>query len=389
MELVKAVRLDTARAPRVQRDNVPMNNAFALLALAASLLALPAGAFKLQAFGFPQQAADGANRQTQGFLQQFRSDVHERITALAYEAAGVKLPADVVAGVRWNDNPPALRAGPLFGSCGGDALQAGEGVMCWTGMLRVDRIALEALTQRERSLAPVRSHFGDMQFLHAMAGRAGESPQETRANVTRWSEFAYRVARGEIEPKARVSTLAKGKLLDEDTAQWLGTLFRGASKRHWTVQDVFLAKASSVRAIAFGSLLHLVEDSYSAAHVRRATSRVQANGCLSYGANDAIAQFQTYVGQDTKKHGACDNAPDWLESPRPGSPVEVLSLLVRAYGDGRDWPYVRVLLEQQVFRLGEAVPAAAPGDCFEWRLTESTITPTSPASGPGCRSDAP
>lgn len=312
------------------------------LLICLALFALPAHGFKLQVLGVGQ------------------SDIHERITQRAYDMAGVGMPAQAITGVRWNDNPPALRAGALYGGCTGAEIV--DGVLCWTGMMRVDRIAIETLTMRENSIAPMRSHFGDMQFLHAMAGRAGESAAETRANVMRWAEFAWRVATGEIASRQKVAGLHS---TGSDMAQWLGTLFRSASKKHWTVQDLFLAEPSSVRGVAFGSLLHLVEDSYSAAHVQRRTGRVQANGCPSYDAADPVVSFHTYVGQDAEKHGVCDNAPDWLESPRPGSPIDVLAEIVRAREDGRDWSFVRAILEDKVFRLVDASAAAAPGNCFE------------------------
>jgi hypothetical protein len=354
----------------------------AAAAACLALASLAVQAFKLQAFG-PEQPGPAAatDRQTEGFLRQFRSDVHERITYRAYAAVGLKVPEGVIAGVRWNDNPPALRAGPLFGGCAGRALV--EGLACWTGMVRVDRIALETLTMREKSLAPMRSHFGDMQFLHAMAARSGEPAGETRRNILRWAEFAWRVASGEIESRWTVSSLGS-RLRGNDMTEWLGSLFHSPSKKHWTVQDMFLAKPASIRAIALGSLLHQVEDSYSASHVRRRSSRVQENGCPSYDALDPIAQFHTYVGQDTEKHGVCDNAPDWLESQRPGSPIEVLAEIVRAHEEGREWAVVRAILEDKVFRVEEAVPAAAPGACFE--LASS---PGSPASDPEYRSAVP
>jgi hypothetical protein len=327
-----------------------------LAALVLAFAALPAAAFKLQAL-VPLPGAD----------------VHERITRAAYGMAGVELPGDVIAGVRWNDNPPALRAGALLGACRGDGMPLADGVSCWTGMMRVDRIAIETLTMREKALAPMRSHFGDMQFLHAMANRAGEPAAQTRDNALRWAQFAYRVARGEIGPRTKLSAL-RGKSLGEDTGKWLDALFRGASKKHWTVQDLFLARSSSVRQVAFGSLLHLVEDSYSASHVLRKSARVQANGCPSYDAGDPIAQFRTYVGQDAEKHGVCDDAPDWLGAPRPGSPIEAIAAIVRAYADGREWPVVRAILEEKVLRLEEPARAAGPGECFEWRLTEAQAT---------------
>ena len=343
-----------------------------ILIVLCSALASPAYAFKLQILGPAEKEPPAADRQTRGFLQQFRSDIHEQITHRAYERAGVELPDEVIAGVRWNDSPPAIRAGQLFGACGGGKMR--ESLGCLTGMFRVDRIALEALTMREKSLAPIRSHFGDMQFLHAMAAHSGEASEETLRNIMRWSEFAYRIARGEIAPDAKLSALQETKVLDEDTSRWLGTLFRGPTEKHWTVQDMFLARRERIRLIAFGSLMHLVEDSYSASHVRRKSGRVQANGCLSYDAADPIEQFQTYVGQDTEKHGVCDNAPDWLETPRPGSPIEVIAEIVRAYDAGQDWPVVRAILEEKVFPLASPVLPAQPGACFEPQFPDASAS---------------
>ena len=183
-------------------------NRFFLVAFACAACAGSAHAFKLQGPGLPLvDLVPGVNRQQQAFLSQFSSDVHERITRRAYDAAGVRLPGDVMTGVRWNDNPPSVRLGALFGNCNSREMKLAEGLDCWTSMMRLDRMAWEALTRREKSIAPIRSHFGDMQFLHAMAARSGESAAETRWNVLRWSEFAYRVARGEVAPHANIFTL--------------------------------------------------------------------------------------------------------------------------------------------------------------------------------------
>ena len=170
-------------------------------AIAVACLALAgagaAHAFKLQAVGVAPTSGQ-ASRQALGFLSLFSSDVHERITRQAYEKAGVPLGDDVIAGVRWNDNPPAVRLGPLAGACD---------FRCWTSMLRLDRVAFEVLSRREQSIPTLRSHFGDMQFLHAMAARGGEAPADTRSKALRWSEFAYRVARGEIGASQNVFDL--------------------------------------------------------------------------------------------------------------------------------------------------------------------------------------
>ena len=336
-----------------------MRAAVVAVAAAGAIAASPdAAAFKLQAVGAIDKSPSGsASRQAKGFLSLFNSDVHERITRQAYAKAGVPLTDDVIAGVRWNDNPPAVRLGPLAGSCD---------TRCWISMLRIDRSALEVLSRREQTIPTLRSHFGDMQFLHAMASHAGESALDTREKSMRWAEFSYRVARGEIEGRANVFELRNaGSTMDAATRDWVSSLFRAPAKKLWRVQDVFLPKAGELRLVAFGTFLHLVEDSYSASHVQRVTRRYQANGCPSYDAGDPVLEFRTYLGQDTEKHAVCDDAPDWLESPRAGSPIDVLAELVRAYADGRDWPYVKAILEAKVFRMAERAAAARPGACFE------------------------
>ena len=317
-----------------------------------------ADAFKLQGLGAASNSPRGeTGRQAQGFFSLFSSDVHERITRQAFSKAGVALTDDVIAGVRWNDNPPVVRMGPLAGTC--DA-------KCWTSMLRLDSVALEVLTRREQSIPTLRSHFGDMQFLHAMAARAGEPAAETREKAMRWLQFSYRVARGEIGPRVNVFEIrSAGTTMDQETRDWVSSLFRAPSKQLWRVQDVFLPGSGDLRRVAFGTFLHLVEDSYSASHVTRESSRRQPNGCPSYNATDAIVAFHTYVGQDTEKHALCDDAPDWLLSPRAGSPVDVLAELVRAHADGRDWPFVRTILEEKVFQLAAVVRPADTGRCFE------------------------
>ena len=350
------------------------------------LASAPVPAFKLKPIGGDHSSAEVANRQARGFLQLFTSDVHERITRRTYEAAGVALPEDVMTGVRWNDNPPAIRLGPLMGSCIARDLKRGEELDCWTSMLRVDRLAVEMLSRREKTFTPLRSHFGDLQFLHAMAPRSAEPAAETREKILRWAQFAYRVARGEIGERIKVHGLRSEPLsLEPAAALWVGDLFSAPEKRLWTVHDVFITGRGDLRQVAFGTFLHVLQDSYSASHVRRTSTRVQANGCPSYDGDDAILEFHTYAEQDTEKHALCDDPPDWLENARAGSPIEVMATLVRAYHDGADWPVVKAILEERVFRLAPGVHASRAGRCFERRDVDfEGVRPTPTALDASC-----
>jgi hypothetical protein len=116
---------------------------------------------------------------------------------------------------------------------------------------------------------------------------------------------------------------------------------------------------------------------------------VQANGCPSYDGTDAIVEFHTYAEQDTEKHAICDDAPDWLEAARPGSPIDVMAALVRAYRDEAQWPVVKAILEEQVFVLAPDPRPARAGRCFERRIegmeTEG-VRPPPTALEAACRS---
>ena len=116
----------------------------------------------------------------------------------------------------------------------------------------------------------------DMQFLHAMAPRAGEWALETREKSLRWAEFAYRIARGEIQGRANLFDLRRAGSLDPATASWIGDLFRAPAKKHWTVQDLFLARgdrrsaAARERPASRGAgWRHAPRRSYSAPRSRR------------------------------------------------------------------------------------------------------------------------
>jgi hypothetical protein len=39
-----------------------------------------------------------------------------------------------------------------------------------------------------------RSHFGDLQFMHAMATKDGEPAETTRRKILMWAEFSWRTA---------------------------------------------------------------------------------------------------------------------------------------------------------------------------------------------------
>ncbi len=129
--------------------------------------------------------------------------VHETITERALKNAGLIAPNekysdqpawDFTRGVFWNDDPECL----LFKS-NADSLPLTSSVWGGISFLRAFKQTASLAKQPGTTLGSdarllVRSHFGDLQFLHAMATRDGEDPRQTLTWILEWAEFAYAVA---------------------------------------------------------------------------------------------------------------------------------------------------------------------------------------------------
>jgi hypothetical protein len=344
-----------------------------MLAAACVLLACtPCAAFKLQLID-RDRPADVPPGQAQAFVERFMSGVHERITERAYLRAGItEVPRDVIFGVRWNDNPPSIPSelrGPMR-RCNGRQIRLEGGLSCWGPIMAFDALSGATFDLRRNSLAPSRSHFGDMQFLHAMAGKEKDSPEITRRQILHWAEFAYGVATGRVKPGDNVFGLKDtGLALSPGTRTWISALYDSPTKRKWAVRDIFAPGQVNLRLMAFGSLLHVIEDSYAPGHVVRDSRRVDRH-CFSYDSDSPVVQFLTYVGQDGDRHGHCDEEPDWLDDRQddPRNPLTVIAEIILIYerdDEGTAWPKVEAVLTGKVFKFAGATKLAAPGDCFE------------------------
>ena len=110
----------------------------------------------------------------------------------------------VLTGVRWNDDPP-FRLDPsteIPKSCKAqETIRFTTQPRCWATLFQnaAKRAAAgEDLDDRNHSPLLHRSHFGDLQFIHAMASKDGEMAEETQRNILMWAEFTWRVALGEF-----------------------------------------------------------------------------------------------------------------------------------------------------------------------------------------------
>ncbi len=177
------------------------------------------------------------------------------------------------------------------------------------------------------------SHYGPLQFWHAMASRADEPTEETQRKMLAWAEFLYEVAVGDDAFldgsyceywRGQQGREGKGELASvlapeedfpctKDGEPWtISTLFsmtcRGA-RSSVSCDESLDPRVAKLNAL--GALLHMVQDSYAQGHASRGpaefipgTKRVKSKfECLP------INQFYTYGAQDDKKHRQADAFP--------------------------------------------------------------------------------
>ncbi|WP_426392267.1 hypothetical protein [Variovorax sp. R-27] len=307
-------------------------------------------------------------------VRKFGSPVHEEIANRSMGCDGDAdicadpdwdpMQAYVLAGVRWNDDPP-FRFESAFGKYRGckigDTVRLVVQPECW-GRVFVDgkkRAARGDVLNAKTAPLLVRSHFGDMQFLHAMGSVDGELPDITYRRIMMWAEFTWKVATQKIAPDGIVASQDVAGIRD---------VF---GLNGWSVQDLFalgnpnIRKPSYLGAVAFGSLLHTVQDSFSRAHVEReqVTTGAKCPGASDYAAPGRIREFHAYGHQDSDKHSTADVRAAFSVHWSSGAPsaVDVGRVLAQFYDSQAEWLEVRPYVEC-VFRLAPNPTVASPGD---------------------------
>lgn len=197
-----------------------------------------------------------------------------------------------------------------------------------------------------------RSHYGDLQFLHAMANENGETADAVRQRILDWTEFAYAVATEQIEPDV--------KLADSQ----MPVVTRYFSRQPgWSVHYLFAPQftlgRTTIKDVALGSILHVVQDSFSKAHSSRDYALTAE--CPS----GRVTEFHAYNSQDSALHGKADTRNSWLENDQftaDSNPVQVSAQLIAFARTGADWPsVVKPYLETKVFCVGKDARLSSGG----------------------------
>lgn len=203
-----------------------------------------------------------------------------------------------------------------------------------------------------------RSHFGDLQFLHAMACASGEPAEETKKKILFWARLNIEVAAGRLDPRTLIKNLPEHDGLSMKrffSAHW-----------DWSFQQLLAGvkagaeqlSAEDVRRRAAGVLLHLIQDSYAAGHVQRNEA-------------GAVLQFHDYGHQEPHRHGSKDkmgpgkNLRQHIENtPGAMQAIEAGATVIMYLDSKAETQEIVEYLNQRVFGLASNVQPAGPGAEF-------------------------
>jgi hypothetical protein len=307
-------------------------------------------------------------------LRAFGEPVHEELTDRMYGCDGLacdgerilRAPPAVLAGVRWNDDPPfriSSREGKRTYCKVAQTIRFQTQPYCWYQLFEDanTRAANGVVFDAESNSALLyRTHFGDLQFLHAMASRDGVDPDETRQLMLGWAEFNWRIISGEYSLETRLSGID------------LPTIKRNFWKSGWQVQELYTLGSPGLRPylkdVAFGSVLHTLQDSFAEGHVER-EAPMPSRSCQIAGnsmeAPGLIVEFHAYNHQNHELHASADSRAA-LEEHLQDDPdvVDIGRQLVRAYRANRSWDEMAPFFEC-IYGLSTNARVSSPGGQFE------------------------
>lgn len=254
-----------------------------------------------------------------------KSPVHEAITLTALGCAAqrgdemecvtisnVDEHRVILYGVRWPDDPP-FRLNPsdpprIKGCDTKVTLRSTAQPRCWLGLFEdAGKKAKLKSGSNEAAFGPgdyllYRSHYGDLQFMHAMGTYDGEPAGLTFERMKMWAEFLWGVA---------IKVTPTGTFIRDLGMGQLSNYFPG----DMTATNLFATGIVEVRKdldkVAIGALLHMVQDSFSEAHATRGFESGARCPQSEYAQPGQIERFHSYAHQSTDLHDHEDK-PDAL-----------------------------------------------------------------------------
>lgn len=279
-------------------------------------------------------------------------------------------PNPVIDGTRWNDNPPFMvkpdfllpNGKAIRSTCANETIKLPRKSDCWVEIFKSSSgMAQRKFFTNRTGVLLNRCHFGDLQFLHSMASRVGDRAQDTKLSILIWAEFAYKVASGSIPAHM---------MLKDVPVSGFGKFF---PNQEATVENLFLMgdetyRGRQLKDFAFGTLLHMVHDSFSESHVSRdlSTQRAFCDCPYTDSSPAKIEKFLVYSSQDAAKHKEEDTYQALRNDVAKYSPnvIDVGKILKEFYKQNSNWDVVKKYLDECVFALKD-MDAEADGGNFE------------------------
>lgn len=313
-------------------------------------------------------------------------------------------PSAIVFGVWWNDDP-------LMRSWGQGLLDFVQGsYLSWRAITNEGRQPLADYpggTSRCRVHPDVHlgraSHFGRLQHLHFMSTRprAQSTPRERVAATTEaalsWMKFAYHVAirdagshpettlTVERQEQLLLPSIARNHCVKDPENVKIMTLFsRIGQKEDYRIKIV--------PDVALGSMLHILQDSFSPSHTCRVPQRTGS------GVSTVLADVENYAEQDTDVHESLDGFPEWLDlyarenqHMLENDPIEVGVWLMEAVDKRTPWHEVETHLRNTIFALYASDEPVPNGMCMgrDIKLHKRLQPPEAPACVPAAGEPVP
>jgi hypothetical protein len=314
-----------------------------------------------------------------GLLPMVKNPVHEAITLAAVgcnvspsQEKDCVVLDNIVAnrfllyGVRWPDDPPFTldkNKPPAIVSCDPSiTVRSTSQPKCWLALFN-DAGKKSKIILTKKPGAPAfgsgynilyRSHYGDLQFFHAMAANDGERAVETQRRLKMWAEFLWGVAIGQV----RTDKLIKDLGFTELTQFFPGDI---------SASVLFSIGIPEVRKgldkVALGVLLHMVQDSFSQAHVDRATELGgQCEQIERFEKPGKIIEFYSYANQIGSIHDEQDTFKSLSKHTQQTKPtvVNVSRDFVALWTEKAPWEQASKFFDC-VFDLQTPDSTAGPG----------------------------
>ncbi len=277
--------------------------------------------------------------------------VHESITHAALQESGLiekgtqfNDPAiwEYLRGIFWNDDPEGF----FFDRNETQTDNWSNGIEFLSNFKSHKSDAMDGMAFGPGTPLLGRSHFGDLQCLHAMASRDGEPAMHTRDALLRWAEFFYSVGVGSVAGTETLGSVSVGQI---------HTWFPASPISVRTL--LLVGQQGNVRQRAIGALLHIIQDSFAKGHVERNMT-------------GSIMEFHSYVHQDSSKHAQDDVvAPGGIEAmPEVQRAIHRCRAVLDLWKTASPWTLVRAHLETHVFALAPDARPASAGQAYRTNL---------------------